>query len=190
MTTARPRRLLIGSWRSRHKDSFSLSRMRTTPSLSTSAGLQELMAGRALVMGDDASIRRNLIASACSPAWRNAWLFAAGRLFADSDHRARLVVAIVEHCDSDDLWPGWLYPAAPELAAHMLDDGLAANRPIAQKQLVEVALRCLAGPHAGGDSSYRFRSQSSGRSQPQASRHYPKRAGEGPAQGQSTGRWR
>lgn len=108
--------------------------------------LQELMAGRALVMGDDASIRRNLTASACSPAWRNAWLFAAGRLFADSDHRARLVVDIVEHCDSDDLWPGWLYPAAPELAAHMLDDGLAANRPIAQKQLVEVALRSLAGP--------------------------------------------
>ncbi|MAS03480.1 MAG: hypothetical protein WCZ29_07935 [Mycolicibacterium vanbaalenii] len=108
--------------------------------------LQELMAGRALVMGDDESIKRNLTASACSPAWRNAWLFAAGRLFADSDHRSRLVIEVVEQCDLAGLWPGWLYPAGPELAAHMLDDGLAANRPIVQKQLIEVALRCLAGP--------------------------------------------
>jgi len=108
--------------------------------------LQELMAGRALVTGDDTTIRRNLNASACSPAWRNAWLFAAGRMFADSDHRTRLVLDVVEHCDTSGLWPGWLYPAAPELAAHMLDDGLAANRPIAQKQLIEIALRCLAGP--------------------------------------------
>ncbi|WP_145977962.1 hypothetical protein [Mycolicibacterium austroafricanum] len=97
-------------------------------------------------MGDDESIKRNLTASACSPAWRNAWLFAAGRLFADSDHRSRLVIEVVEQCDLAGLWPGWLYPAGPELAAHMLDDGLAANRPIVQKQLIEVALRCLAGP--------------------------------------------
>lgn len=108
--------------------------------------LQELMAGRALVMGDDASIKRNLTASACSPAWRNAWLFAAGRLFADSDHRSRLVIEVVEQCDSAGLWPGWLYPGGPELAAHMLDDGLAANRPIVQKKLIEVALRSLDGP--------------------------------------------
>ncbi|VBA61508.1 NACHT domain-containing protein [Mycobacterium attenuatum] len=108
--------------------------------------LHELMAGRAIVAGDDLSIKRNLAAAACSPSWRNAWLFAAGRLFADSDHRSRLVVEIVENCDSAGLWPGWLYPAGPELAAHMLDDGLAANRPIVQKQLIEVTLRCLQGP--------------------------------------------
>lgn len=108
--------------------------------------LQELMAGRAMVSGDDVSIRRNLTAAACSPAWRNAWLFAAGRLFADSDHRSELVVETVENCDSTGPWPGWLYPAGPELAAHMLDDGLAANRPIVQKQLIEVTLRCLQGP--------------------------------------------
>lgn len=108
--------------------------------------LQELMAGRAIVTGDDASIRRHLNASACSPAWRNAWLFAAGKLFADNDFRARMAVEIVETCDSAGLWPSWLYPAGPELAAHMLDDGLAANRPVTQKQLIEVALRCLAGP--------------------------------------------
>ena len=76
-------------------------------------------------MGDDAPDQaQSDLPSACSPAWRNAWLFAAGRLFADSDHRARLVVAIVEHCDSDDLWPGWFYPAAPELAAHCWMTGL------------------------------------------------------------------
>lgn len=108
--------------------------------------LQELMAGRALVNGDDASIIKNLTASACSPAWRNAWLFAAGRLFADSDHRSEVAIRIVEQCDTQHLWPGWLYPAGPELAAHMLDDGLAANRPNIQKRIITVALRCLNGP--------------------------------------------
>jgi hypothetical protein len=61
--------------------------------------LQELMAARGLVDSDDATIRRNLTAAACNPNWRNTWLFAAGRLFADSDHRRNLVVSSVERCD-------------------------------------------------------------------------------------------
>jgi hypothetical protein len=108
--------------------------------------LQELMAGRALVEGDDAAIKRHLTVAACNPTWRNTWLFAAGCLFADSDHRRRLVVETVEECDAEGDWPSWLYPAGPELAAHMLDDGLAAGRPVDQKRLIEVALRCLEGP--------------------------------------------
>lgn len=93
--------------------------------------LQELMAGRALVMGDDASIKRNLTAAACSPAWRNTWLFAAGQLFAESDHRSQLVIEVVEQCDSSGLWPGWLYPAGPELAAYILDDGWLCQLEVA-----------------------------------------------------------
>ena len=87
-----------------------------------------------------------MTAAACNPNWRNTWLFAAGRLFTDSDHRRNLVVSIVERCDTDGPWPGWLYPAGPELAAHLLDDGLAASRPNAQRRLIDVALRCLKGP--------------------------------------------
>lgn len=109
--------------------------------------LQELMAARALVNGDDQVIRRHLVATAPSPHWRNTWLFAAGRLFADGDHRRQLVLDIVDRFDStSDDWPGWLYPISPELAADLLDDGLAAAKPAAERQLVDITLRCLRGP--------------------------------------------
>lgn len=109
--------------------------------------LQELMAARALVSGDDETIRRNLALTAPSPHWRNTWLFAAGKLFTEGDHRRTLVLDIVDRFDRDNnAWPGWLYPIGPELAAHLLDDGLATMTPLAQQRLVEVALRCLHGP--------------------------------------------
>jgi hypothetical protein len=108
--------------------------------------LQELMAGCALVDGNDDAIRANLTATALSPHWRNTWLFAAGRLFDGSRHRRDLVLDIVEHCDEHGHWPAWLYPAAPELAAYLLEDGLAAAKPNDQRRLIDTALRCLDGP--------------------------------------------
>jgi hypothetical protein len=108
--------------------------------------LQELMAGCALLDGGDELIRHNLTVTAARPHWRNTWLFAAGRLFSGGDHHRRLVLDIVARCDKEGNWPGWLYRAAPELAADMLDDGLAATRPNDQRSLVDLALRCLQGP--------------------------------------------
>lgn len=109
--------------------------------------LQELMAARALVNGGDAAIRENLVATAPSPHWRNTWLFAAGKLFGESDHRRRLVLDIVDQFDRTRAeWPGWLYPVGPELAADLLDDGLAEAKPGAMRELVTIALRCLDGP--------------------------------------------
>ncbi|WP_093976614.1 NACHT domain-containing protein [Amycolatopsis alba] len=109
--------------------------------------LQELMAARALVNGDDDTIFKNLTATAPSPHWRNTWLFAAGKLFTESDHRRTLVLDIVNGFDhSSNDWPGWLYPVGSELAAHLLDDGMAESKPTALKALVTIALRCLHGP--------------------------------------------
>ncbi|MFI5508959.1 NACHT domain-containing protein [Mycobacterium sp. NPDC051804] len=108
--------------------------------------LQELMAGCALVDVSEAVQRNNLVATACSPHWRNAWLFAAGRLFTGSDYQRDLVLAVVEQCDTLGHWHGWLYPAAPELAADILDDGLAADKPTARRRLIDVALRAINGP--------------------------------------------
>ena len=108
--------------------------------------LQELMAGVALLEGGDDQIRANLTATACAPHWRNTWLFAAGRLFAGGDYHRKLVLDIIDHCDERGQWPGWLYQAAPELAADLLDDGLAATRPTDQRRLIDLALRCLDGP--------------------------------------------
>lgn len=108
--------------------------------------LQELMAGRALINGAETDIRHNLITAAPSPHWRNAWLFAAGEMFTGSNHERNIVLDIVENCDSDPGWPGWLYPTAPQLAADILDDGLAANKPLYLRRLIKVALRSLDGP--------------------------------------------
>jgi energy-coupling factor transporter ATP-binding protein EcfA2 len=108
--------------------------------------LQELMAGVALIEGGDNQIRANLTATACAPHWRNTWLFAAGRLFDGGDYHRKLVLDIVDQCDTLGQWPGWLYQAAPELAADLLDDGLAATRPNDQRRLIDLTLRCLDGP--------------------------------------------
>ena len=108
--------------------------------------LQELMAGCALVEMPEAGARDNLITAACSPHWRNAWLFGAGRLFTGADHQRALVLDVVEQCDQLGHWHGWLYPAGPELAADILDDGLAADRPHDRRRLIQVALRILNGP--------------------------------------------
>lgn len=108
--------------------------------------LQELMAGCALVDGGDDLIRHNLTTTAASPHWRNTWLFAAGRLYTGGDHHRALVLDIIARCDQGGHWPDWLYRAAPELAADVLDDGVAATRPNDQRRLIELALGSLDGP--------------------------------------------
>jgi hypothetical protein len=111
--------------------------------------LQELMAGRALSNGTDEETRQRLTLTAVSPYWRNTWVFAAGRTFADgSDSRRELIVDITETIDRQPGWPGWLCPVGPELAGSLLDDGLAAAAPKWQRRLIDVALRALTGPHA------------------------------------------
>jgi hypothetical protein len=111
--------------------------------------LQELMAGRALSGGTDEEFCRCLILTAASPHWRNTWVFAAGRAFADGpDSRCEAVVNITETIDRQPGWPGWLCPAGPELASSLLDDGLAASAPKWQRRLIDVTLRALTGPHA------------------------------------------
>ncbi|MFM9379456.1 NACHT domain-containing protein [Gordonia sp. VNK21] len=108
--------------------------------------LQELMAGTRLVGGADEQTRVNLEMTALSPHWRNTWLFAAGKMANDSRPRRQMLLEIVETCDDIGNWPAWLCPTGPELAANLLEDGLAADRPKDQKRLIEVVLRCLQGP--------------------------------------------
>lgn len=109
--------------------------------------LQELMAARALSNGTDDQIRDRLTAAAPSPHWRNTVVFVAGRLFAEGpDHLRDLVVEAVERVDHSEGWPGWLCAVGPELAAYLLDDGLAVTTPKWQRRLIDVALRSLSGP--------------------------------------------
>jgi len=107
--------------------------------------LQELMAARALSNGTDDDVRSRMHITAPSPHWRNTWVFAAGRLFSEGpDHRRDLIAEVVETTDKRPGWPGWLCPVGPEIAADLLDDGLAATAPKWQRRLVDVALRSLA----------------------------------------------
>jgi hypothetical protein len=106
--------------------------------------LQELMAARSLSHGTDDEVRRRLHITAPSPHWRNTWVFAAGRLFSEGpDHRRDLIAEVIETIDKQPGWPGWLCPVGPELAADLLDDGLAATAPKWHRRLLDVALRSL-----------------------------------------------
>lgn len=107
--------------------------------------LQELMAARALTTGSSEVVSRNLTLTAASPHWRNTWLLAAGRLFANDDTSRDLVTSLVEGIDDSD-WPGWLYPIGPELASSLLADGMAAHKPKWLRRLAHVSLRVLNGP--------------------------------------------
>ena len=108
--------------------------------------LQELMAARALVSAPDDRLRDRLVLAAPSPHWRNTWVFIAGAVFAQgADHRRELVIDVVETVDSGSAWPGWLSPVGPELAAALLDDGLAVQTPKWQRRLADITLRAVTG---------------------------------------------
>lgn len=108
--------------------------------------LQELMAARALIDDQDLIVETRLKLCAPSPHWRNAWIFAAGKLFADGpDHHRDLILNVVETIDRRPDWPGWLCPVGPELAADILDDGLADTAPKWKLRLLNVVLRLLDG---------------------------------------------
>jgi hypothetical protein len=109
--------------------------------------LQEFMAARALSNYTDEVVRERLALAAPSPHWRNTWTFLAGRMFAEgADHRRDLVLEVVEGANSANGWPGWLLPITGELAATLLDDGMAAAYPKLHTRLLELALDAIKGP--------------------------------------------
>lgn len=108
--------------------------------------LQELMAARAISSGSDEEVRSRLRLTAPSPHWRNTWVFVAGKLFTDgSDHERDLLTSIVSTLDEASDLPSWLCPVGPELAADILDDGLAATKPKWQRRFVDISLKTLQG---------------------------------------------
>ncbi|MEV8183393.1 hypothetical protein [Specibacter sp. NPDC078692] len=108
--------------------------------------LQELMAARAIGAGSEAQIRERLLVTAPSPHWRNTWVFVAGRVFSEgSDFQREQIADLVSRIDDVDALPSWLCPVGPELAADILDDGLAVTKPKWEKKFVDIALRTLSG---------------------------------------------
>ena len=110
--------------------------------------LQELMAARAIAEGDDsvALLRLRLIAH--HPHWRNTWLLAAGHLLLRSPRFEKGLLELLKHLDTDLHRLNARYPSAPALAADILDDNLATNRPRFERGLVERLLSGLDRPPA------------------------------------------
>jgi hypothetical protein len=110
--------------------------------------LQELNAARHLTNGDFGDVAERLHSIAASPHWRNTWIFAAGRIFAqDQDHLLPRIVELVETVDSTaPRRLGRVAPVGPRLALDLLDDGMARSWPIHSNRFLDLGVTVLHEP--------------------------------------------
>jgi hypothetical protein len=105
---------------------------------------QEFMAAEALMAGRDEDVQARLEAIAPIAHWRNVFLFAAGKCFADRRHLRDTVVRVCEHwndVETDRLAGATL--AGSRLAVDPLLDGVAGATPKYARRLGEIALRLM-----------------------------------------------
>ncbi|MFH8717682.1 NACHT domain-containing protein [Streptomyces zaomyceticus] len=108
--------------------------------------LQELMAARAIIEGDDRQVISRLRTIAHHPHWRNTWLLAVGALLKRSDRFERLILELLQNLDSEPRRLKDRYPTSPMLAAEILEDNLASGRPRFERGLVACLLTSLDRP--------------------------------------------
>lgn len=110
--------------------------------------LQELMAAMHVTTGSPDIVLARLSRAAASPHWRNVWLFAAGRLFAQpQDHQHQTLVELVETLD-DTAWTrlGPICRIGPALALDIIDDGMARSLPKWRDRLMSHGLTIFQAP--------------------------------------------
>lgn len=110
--------------------------------------LQELMAAMQVTTGTPDVVLARLATAAASPHWRNVWLFAAGRLFAQpQDHQHKTLVELVETLD-DNAWTrlGPICPVGAALALDIIDDGMARSLPKWRDRLMSHGLTIFEAP--------------------------------------------
>jgi hypothetical protein len=108
---------------------------------------QEFMAAEAVMAGRDEDVQARLEAIAPIAHWRNVFLFAAGKCFADRRHLRDTVVLVCEHWNDvaiDRLAGATL--AGSRLALDLLLDGVAGATPKYARRLGEIALRLMEVP--------------------------------------------
>lgn len=110
--------------------------------------LQELMAAMQLTNAEPAAVHARLRRAAASPHWRNAWIFAVGRIFATPQgHQHAAVVHLISQLDySSPERLGKVVPAAPRLALEIVDDGMVRSMPKWRAMLVAHGLQVLNEP--------------------------------------------
>lgn len=102
--------------------------------------LQEFMAARAVSEGRDDHVIVRLQLLADHPHWRNTWLLAAGRLLVSSARFEELLADLLRTLGDGRQALGRRLSSGPALAADLLEDGLAAQRPAFERSLVQVVL--------------------------------------------------
>lgn len=107
--------------------------------------LQEFMAARALVSGPDSRIVASLQVLVPSAHWRNTWLLAAGRLFAERGHLRGELLTAMRSSDAIDTLSLAITPAA-HLAVDLLEEGIAETSPGHEITLVQHATELLRKP--------------------------------------------
>ena len=106
--------------------------------------LQEFMAADCLMDGTDQNIRKRLEEIAPIPFWRNVFLFAAGKCFAE---RQELREPVRDICDELNEIDGdkiaGTYLAGSDLAIALLEEGSSRHQPKFKSLLARVAIRAL-----------------------------------------------
>lgn len=110
--------------------------------------LQEMSAARHLTNGDFDDVTERLQRIVASPHWRNTWIFAAGRIFAQKqDHLLPRIIDLVDTIDTAaPRRLGRVAPVGPRLALDLLDDGMARAWPIFCNRLLRLGLTVLHEP--------------------------------------------
>ncbi|TKJ29883.1 hypothetical protein [Blastococcus sp. CCUG 61487] len=101
--------------------------------------LQEFLSARALATAADTEVLGRLRQLAPSAHWRNTWLFAAGHLFRTREWLRDSVLTLLREVDVTDELTEFAAPGA-ELAADLVQDGLAARSPDKNRALAMHAL--------------------------------------------------
>ena len=110
--------------------------------------LQEFMAAESLMEGGDEDVEVRLREIAPIPNWRNVFLFASGKCFADRQHLRDMVLSICTRMNErqGDQIAG-IHLAGSGLAIELLDDGLSRHQPKYVESFARIAIRALDGPN-------------------------------------------
>ena len=112
--------------------------------------LQEFMAAECLMDGTDQSIRDRLDEIAPIPFWRNVFLFAAGKCFAQRQELrepVRDICAELNEIGSDTI--SGTYLVGSDLAIALIEEGSSRNQPKFENLLARIAIRALDTANPG-----------------------------------------
>jgi hypothetical protein len=107
--------------------------------------IQEFFAARAMVSGSDESVIDRLRITIAPVHWRNTWLLAAGRVFAQREHLRLHLFGLLTAIDKTDMVSAVVAPGA-DLALDLLDDDLSASAPNFLRMFADRALTLLDCP--------------------------------------------